>query len=518
VSDPNPVVRDDEVMVRGGILLMAAKLVHVFSGFGLYFFLLVVLTRLMGDTAGTEAFGIFGATMGVMNPFNMMFAVGSIQLVSHLVARGGEHPGAVFRQCLQSQLLLAILYLASMELAAGWISRLVLQDETYVSYLRIAALIPVFYALRCLYQGYLNAVHRFRDQSWLDAGASLSRMVLVVAGATLGLGATGALAGYVFSAALLAFIAFVWVRPERGEVPRPLRSLDIHSFQVKVLLVTLATYYLTSLDLLAVKALSSTDPSVADRYAGYFTASQKLAQIPMSLVVALAYALFPYIAKESGTVGRSEGARIIRGGMRAVLLILAPCCAILASTYHETLVLVFPALGRAISQTGDPIAVASAPLFWLALGYCVYSLLIISCTLITAAGNPGRSLLIMLVCLVAGWFGSRGLVESMGPSGAALGLSLAWSLGLLASIVSLVSRYGTFVSPWSALRIFACAAATYLVSLQIPAAGFSLLVKDGCLLLVYGALIVGSGEMKRAEILRLLEVLKSTVLRGPRSS
>lgn len=498
---------DDVAIVRGGLILIIAKLTHIFAGFGLYFFLLMVFTDSLGEVAGTAAFGAFGITLSVINPINMMFAIGSVQLVSQLVASRGKDFATIFMQCVRAQFILVMAFFILIEAAAPWIAEFILKDTSYTTYIRIGALIPVFYTIRCLYQGYLNGVQRFRDQSLLDIGSSLSRMVLVLGGAALGFGVFGALSGFVLSAALMLLIAYLWIRPEKSANETKLRPWEVYSFQVKIMLVTLATYYLTSLDLFAVKALSSADPLVADRMAGYFTACQKLAQIPMGLVVALAYALFPYIAKEAKEVDTVKGARIIRAGMRVVLLLLTPCCAILMSTAHPTLMLLFPSLGRSMQTAGDSIAVVSDPLFWLAFGYAIYSLLIISTMLITAAGKPGRSLLIMVISLVSGWFLTRYFVQSMGSPGAAIGLMLAWILGLVMAVYSLIERYGTFISILSLARICGCGIVVYFLSMQFPVSGIKLIVKDVALFGAFYGLVFLSMELKFNEIKQLFAIL-----------
>ena len=52
-------------IVRGGLLLMAAKLTHIAAGFGLYAFLLVILVDSLGAVEGTAAFGVKKKCSGV---------------------------------------------------------------------------------------------------------------------------------------------------------------------------------------------------------------------------------------------------------------------------------------------------------------------------------------------------------------------------------------------------------------------------------------------------------------------
>src|SRR6185503_706650 len=287
-------------IVRGGLLLMVAKLSHIATGFGLYVFLLVILVDSLGAVEGTAAFGVWGTIFAVVNPINMMFATGALQMVSQLAASRGTEFSGIFYRAAGTQFVVGLAVFAALQVATPWIARDLLHDLKYAPYLRLAAAIPLFYGVRALYQGYLNGVRRFAAQAWIDIGASLSRMLFVLGGAALGFGVFGSIGGFALAAALMLVVAAVWVRPPHERGVRPVGAGALLSFQGKVMLATLATYYLTTFDLLAVKAFASPDPAVADRLAGYFTAGQRLAQIPMTLVVALVYVMFPLIAKHAG--------------------------------------------------------------------------------------------------------------------------------------------------------------------------------------------------------------------------
>ncbi|MFT7465010.1 MAG: O-antigen/teichoic acid export membrane protein, partial [Pseudohongiellaceae bacterium] len=281
-------------VVRGGLLLMLAKLVHTIAGFGLFFFLAAIFQRSMGE-AGTAAFGIYGTLLVIVNPLNMMFAQGTMQLVSRTVAsRPDLDPADVFRACARVQLPFVLSILALFQLLAPYIAENMLNDASYTTGLRVGGAIPLFYAVRCLYQGYCNGTRRFKEQSWIDMGSSILRMVLVLGGAAAGFGALGALLGFVAAALIMMIVAMVWVRPAAAsDQLKSLNTRELFGFQSKVLAVTLVTFFLMSLDQVAVKALAHSDPAVTDRLAGYFTGNQKIAQIPWGIISALVWVLFP---------------------------------------------------------------------------------------------------------------------------------------------------------------------------------------------------------------------------------
>ncbi|RKY18996.1 MAG: hypothetical protein DRQ55_11845 [Planctomycetota bacterium] len=489
-------------VVRGGLLLMLAKLVHTIAGFGLFFFLSAILDWSMGG-AGIAAFGIYGTALVVINPLNMMFAQGTLQLVSQMVASHPDDPGGVFRACARMQLPLVLAFVVLFQLAVPAIARHGLNDPAYETILRVGGAIPIFYALRCLYQGYCNGTRRFREQSWIDMGSSILRMALVLTGAALGYGALGALLGFVAASFVMMVVAMLWIRPARGGATAALDLTQLLLFQGKVLAVTLVTFYLMSLDQLAVKALADSDPDIADRLAGYYTGNLKIAQIPWSIISALVWVLFPLVAASAQDPARQRAT--LRQGFRLVLLLMAPVCVVLGSTAHETYALVFHGnAARALTEFGDPLSVVSGPLQVLAPGYFVYGLLIVATMLITAQGRAGTSLLIMSLTLVLGLVFTRSLVESHGPVGAAAGSAAAWTLGLVAASIVLARRFGAFVPGASVVRIALACGALWLVSIALPGEGLMLLAKDSLLGLVYLAVILLTREVTPAEIREIM--------------
>jgi len=493
-------------VVRGGLLLMAAKLAHIVAGSGIWFFLADIMTRRMGD-AGTAAYGVYGTTLdAVINPLNMMLAQGTLQLVSRLVA---SHPGqvdAVFRRCLAIVVPASLVFLVLFELAAPLVARWQFRDESYATYLRLGGLIPVFYAVRCVYQGYCNGAKRFREQSWIDMGSSTLRMVLVLAGAVLGFGALGALGGFVAAAAVMMVVAMVWIRPGPAAAADEIPVRHVLGFLVKVLALTLVTYYLLGLDQRMVKVAAHADPDVADRWAGYFLGNRKIAQIPWGVVVGLAWVIFPLMA-ESSTASAERRADVVRQGMRVVLLLLVPIAAILASNADETYRLVFPGPSATADRLGDPASVVSAPLAILAVGYTVYGLLILATMILTAGGRPGLSLLLLSGTLAVAWPLTERLASSHGPAGAAAGLSIAWGAGLLGAVVVLVRRYGTFVAPARLVRIVACGLLVWAAGRALPTSGLLLLAEDAGLALLFLGLVLATREVAPAELGRVVSAV-----------
>ena len=115
-------------IVRGGLLLMAAKLTHIATGFGLYVLLLAILVDSLDAVEGTAAFGVWGTVFAIINPINMMFATGALQMVSQLAASQGAAFGGVFYRAAVTQFVVGLAAFGAMQLAAPWIARSLLHD------------------------------------------------------------------------------------------------------------------------------------------------------------------------------------------------------------------------------------------------------------------------------------------------------------------------------------------------------------------------------------------------------
>jgi stage V sporulation protein B len=486
-------------VVRGGALLMLAKLVHIAASFPLWFFLSALLDRSLG-AGGVAAFGVYGTTMLVVNPLNMMFGQGALQMVSRTVASREDDPDGAFRACLTVLVPLLVLFTVAFQFAAPWIARAWLNDPAYVTPLRVGGCIPALYGLRAAYQGWCNGTRAYRQQAWVDMGSSILRMALVLGGAALGHGALGALGGFLGAALLMVLVTAAWLRPgpAREDAPAGDTPLRLLTLQGAVLLVTLGIFLLTTLDQVAIKAAGASDPAVTDRLAGYFTGCQKIAQIPWALVLGVVWALFPLVA---GAHDVAERRRVLRSGFRVLLLLLLPVAALLSSTSDASYALLFASKVRlAAEQFGDPLSVVSEPLAVLAPAYVANGLLVASAMLLVASGRAFAALLVMAVTLTVTRLATLELVASQGPLGAALGTGLGSVVGLVLALGLLAWGTGAIVPLLSLARIGAAAAVVWCLGRVLPGEGLLLLAKDGALVLAGTAVLLLTRELTFAEL------------------
>lgn len=478
---------------------MSAKLVNVLAGFFLFVLLAEIFRRSLGDGA-VAAFGTYGTVLLIVNPLNMMFAQGTLQVVSQLVSSHPQDMDGVFRRCLSVQVPLVLAALLLFEAAAPYLAEHLLNDASYTPHLRVGGLVSVFYAGRCVYQGWCNGTGRFGLQAAIDAGASLARMVFVLAAAALGYGALGAVGGFALSAAVMLVVAVLAVRPGPGGPALGVPVSRVLRFQALVLPLTLTTYLALSMDQLAVKAFSHADPAVADRLAGYFTAGMKVAQVPWSVVVGVAWVLFPLVARQSSQLDGRARAHTVRQGFRAVLLLLVPVSAVLGSNAQDTIMLLFPGFASSMERFGDSPAVVGGPLVVMALGYLLFGLLMVATMLLTAAGQPGRSLALMALVLAVGRPLGVALVQAWGPVGASVGSAVAFAVGLVPAVLLLLRAHGAFLAPMSALRIVLAGALTWAAGAALPGAGLMLLVEDLLLMVLFFGLLLACRELRLSEL------------------
>lgn len=496
---------------------MAAKCVHVLSGFGLWFLLSALLNHSLG-TAGVAAFGVCGVAWGLINPLNMMLSQGSLQLTSRAVAAGSA-ADAAFGACLRATLRLGGLVSLSVFVGADLLARQVLGDPSYAGLLRLGAAVPLLYALRAVVQGWCNGTRRFAWQSGLDMGSSILRMACVLAGAAAGWGAKGFMGGMLAAALVMVALALFVVAPRGASRAQAdpgagaFSSGRLLSAQVLLMAGTLATSLLTNLDAYAVKAVAATDPALTDRLAGYYTGCQKIAQIPWSLVTGLVWVLFPLVAEERGGAARRLA---LRQGFRVLLLLLVPVSALLLSTAHETYGLVFAGNARQAREVfGDGLDLVSAPLLLLAPAYLLNGLLVAASLLLNAEGRAVASLAIMGGSVALARILTLTWTAEHGPRGAAAGLLVASAAGLIAALVVLSRRHGAVVPALTLLRVAAVGGLVWTLGRALPGEGLALLAKDAALLAAALAGLLLTRELRAAELRALWAALRRRSVPGP---
>jgi O-antigen/teichoic acid export membrane protein len=443
--------------LAGGGALVGAKIVFVLTGYAIY----AGLSRLLTP----EEFGTYLVVNSTVAVLNAVFVTGTIQAVSRFVSQQTGTAGGTLRAALRLQLAVAGSITAVYFAAAPLLAR-IFNDPGLTIYLRVSAAIPLAYAFYAAIIGYLNGRRQFPYQAGFDVAFSFLKVALVIALPALGYGAFGAVVG--FAVAAVTIFVLSWVTVGINAVRSPgtgASSSELFRFEATVMGHVALTNLLMQVDLLMVKALSPIDGASAA--AGMYGAAAKLAQIPHSVLVALNFLIFPYIARSTAASAPSDTAYYIRQALRVGTALVVGPAVILASVSVQSVHFVF---GTAYTSAAQVLAI-------LAWGYVAFSLFTMTATIINSVGRPAISLavaaatLAVQVALASTWIPSHGIM------GAALASSIAYGTGLAGATIYLVVQFG-FIVPWAtvvralvAVGLVAALAQTMIGSFPLPIAG-----------------------------------------------
>jgi len=447
-----PATPRSSTLAGGASALLAAKIVFVIAGYAIY----VGLSRSLTPAQ----FGIFLVVNSTVGVLNAIFVSGSIQTVSRFVSQNPEGAAATLRQALWLRLVLAGVASVAYFLAAPMLAS-VLNDPTLVNYLRVSAIIPLAYAFYAALIGHANGMRRFTQQAGFDMSYSLAKVVLVVGAALLGLGAFGAVAGFAAASVviLLAAAAVIGRHALRDRDAVGTTAGTMLRYEAAVMAHVGLTNLLMQLDLLIVQSLSGGEGTVP---AAMYGSAVKLAQIPYSVLVALNFLIFPYIARSTAQAPTRETAQYVRHALRLGFALSVGPAIVLAALGPQTIAFVF----------GPAYAGASPALQWLSGGYVAFSLLNLATTVINGMGRPAVSLAIAAVTLAVQATLALMLVRSDGFYGASMASAAAYLLGLSLALGYLVRVFGSVV-PWASLAqvsfaVVAVLAVAWLVGTRVP--------------------------------------------------
>ncbi|MEW5851075.1 MAG: oligosaccharide flippase family protein, partial [Myxococcota bacterium] len=182
---------------RGALLITAAKVVFLITGAVVNFSLASLLTP--------KEYGDYGVTIRWVSLLNMMVVQGLLQGMSRAVAQAPQSAGVVRTQALPVVTTISLVTGGLVLLLASPLAG-ALGDEGLTPLLRTAALITTSYAFYAALVGIINGLQRFKAQALLDMGFSTTKMVFILAGAALGLGAQGSVAGFGVAAVVMAVL------------------------------------------------------------------------------------------------------------------------------------------------------------------------------------------------------------------------------------------------------------------------------------------------------------------------
>jgi stage V sporulation protein B len=478
VSRPAPSHTRASLATSAGALV-AAKVVFVAAGYALY----AGLSRLLS----AEQFGTFLVVNSTVGVLNAVFITGTIQAVSRFVSRTPERAPAILATALRLQVVLSGALAGAYFLGAPLFASL-LNDAGLTPFLRVSAIIPFAYASYAAMIGYANGLRRFAQQAGFDIAFSFLKITLVVALPWLGFGVMGAIGG--FSAASVLILTAAWLvigRNAASDRTSDVTPATILRFEATVMAHVAFTNLLMQLDLLMVKGLYAGEGASAA--VGLYGAAAKLAQIPYSVLVALNFLIFPYVARSTAHSPKQETAGYIRQAFRlSVALSIGPAV-VLAALSQSAVSFVF---GAAYGAAGPVLTV-------LAGGYVLYSVLTLQATIINSSGRPGISLALTGATVAVQALLAFILIPSNGIVGAAIASSAAYLVGAAAATGYLIWKYNS-VMPWTTFARTAVAAVVVLALSRTGLGSASLLVAAPALGIAYLLTLVALKEWNASEL------------------
>jgi stage V sporulation protein B len=483
---------------RGALFIGFAKLYFMVSGF----LQQVLLTRLIG----IAEYGAFAVVNNVVSIVNNTVVQATIQSISKFTAEDDRRAEAVKRAGLKMQLVLggalALAFflgaplLASFEKAPG-----------YARYFRIAAAIPLLYAVYAVFVGSANGLRRFRTQASFDVGFSTAKTILL-----LGLAAlwhvAGAFIGFA-SAAVVILVAAARVmglpraRPLASEPPFP--AVRLIGFMGAVVAYTFLLNVALNYDQPLLHHFAGiVVPARAGVLAGHYQALRTLALLPYQALLVITFVIFPLISRSTFADDRDATRIYVQQTLRYALILAVAMGLCLGARPAALLGIIYkPEYGE-----GAP----ALPI--LVVGECCLAMLAVSCAILNAAGRALAAVALMVVTVVVGVGAAYLLVPSATPGPAMLmataaATSIGMAAGFLCAALYLRLRLGGSAPLISVVRIAVSAAVAVLAGHLIPAHGKALgIVSIAAVGAVYLGTLVVTGELGRDDRAKIARILR----------
>ena len=481
---------------RGAIFIGAAKAFFMLSGF--------VQQTLLARLISPGAYGAFGAVNSAISIVNNTVVQFTVQGVSKFTAEDDRQADAVKRGALR------IMAVVGVVLAVGFFAAAPLLADFekapgYVSYYRIAALIPALYAIYAVFIGSVNGQRKFRVQAGFDMTFSSAKTVLLLSLAALG-GVSGAFAGFALAAVFIVVAAIRVVGlPRAGSGPAfPMRRL------ATFLSAVFGYNFLLNIELLYDQPLlhhfaGIVDPELGKVMAGHYQALRTLALLPYQALLVVTFVIFPLVSRSTFEQDRERTRSYVAQTLRYAVILATAMGVALGARPSALVAIAF----------GPTYAEAAGALPILVVGECSLAVLCVSCAILNAAGRATASLALMAVTVVIGVGAAFVLVPhaAFGPAmlqAAAVATSLGMVTGFLGAMVYLKVRLGGNIPAATAFRVAAAGTAAVLLGHFLPGHGKLVGIAITILVaVVYLAVLIALGEFgpeDRAKVKRILRL------------
>jgi O-antigen/teichoic acid export membrane protein len=372
-----------------------------------------------------------------------------------------------------------------------------LDESALATYLRLFALDIPIYGLAHAHLQILIGVGRYNERALVSGARWIGRLVLIVALVGVGFSVPGAILGSIGASLIELTVARFYVRPSLRH-REALAVARLWGYAAPLLLWALALRLFDRLDLLVLKSLGGT---AAD--AGIYGAAQTVSLSLGLFTVAFAPLLLSTISRALRDGYLDEARTIARNAMRAVIM-LGPVAALLAGASAEISLVAFGAKFMTAAPLIGPLALAALAL----------NMMNVATSILTAAGKPRWTFLLVGPLVPLALLGHLLLIPRYGALGAASVTAICASLSAVAQLAASYRLWSAVPPLGTVVRSALLCMVAYVSAAVWPTPGLLLFVKLPVLALLVLAGYVLLGEFTSSEIAAARALLLRQPLAG----
>jgi O-antigen/teichoic acid export membrane protein len=412
----------------------------------------LITTGFLTRQLGPQGYGLLALTLTTIiwieSAINSFFTKATIKFVGE--ADDWKPVGAMV---IRLSLKIGIAAMVLVWILAGPLSSLFKEPDLAI-YLRVCAIdIP----LLCVGQAYRNVLigmGNYRAGAAARAGRWLVRMALVMVLVQAGFSIAGALLG-VIGSSLAELLLSRWYLGAGMFVKQAPMPLPIQRYGALLFLSSICLIFFNGMDLFMLKILGGTAAQ-----AGIYSAAQSLSLLPGLFSWTFSSLLLATLSRQLADSQRERARELARDAMRVTMLLL-PVAAIIAGAAPEIVQVVF---GAAFLPAGPLLAL-------LIVGAVSNVMLMVSITIMTAAGLPARTIMFTAPLVLLALAGHLVLIPRFGQQGAALVTVVVSSLGAIAAGAGVYALWKVWPPVGTVIRSLAIGLVVGTVSLWWPTSG-----------------------------------------------
>lgn len=461
---------------------MIANVVFMLGGYVVYFWL--------GRTLEPASYGVYALVISIISLLNLLLNSGIPTAVSKFASENEEEALAIRNKALKLQISFSIIITFLYILLAPVIAW-TLNDPELVTLLRTSAIVIPIYAIYSVMVSYYNGLHRFSKQSFVMIFYSIAKMFLVI-----GLVYVWHLKGAILGFSLSPLVALLFVLDFKKS-EKTYDSKKLIRFAIPIIILSVSLTLIGTLDLLMVKSILKDNALT-----GFYSAAERISKVPYFLLGALGVVLLPAISRSIQTDTKQNTKNLINRSLKILIMILAPLTLLISFSAQKIVTILYS--GK-YAQAGLPLSI-------LIFGAGFLTVFVILSSIINASNRPKIVMYITLVGLLISFASNYILIKRFGLVGGAISTTLATFIMVVIAAIYTYRLHKRLVSLLSVLKI-----GIVSVIIAIPVIFIQnkllLLFSYPFLLLLYLIIMIGTGELKRADLKEVLPKQITNVLR-----